>query len=102
MSWFALALALAHFALLCHVWRGELRNRHSGFINLNGIGTIVLSLPSWLTLGTLLRRLGVPKPSLQDPRLAARSEYVTHALLTSALVYLLGWLLETAVRALFA
>lgn len=94
MSWFGLAVALLHFTLTCRVWRAEQRNNHGGFINLNGFGTMLLSAPSWLTLGRVLRRLGVPRPRWHEPGLGGRVEIGVHVVLTSGLVYVFGWLLE--------
>jgi len=94
VSWTGLVFALLHFAGTCWVWRNEEQNRHGGFINLNGFGTMLLSAPSWLTLGWLLRRLGVPKPRWHERGLGGRLEIGAHVLVTSGLVYLLGWLLE--------
>lgn len=102
MSWTGLALALFHCVLTCWVWRAEERNNHGGFINLNGIGTMLLSAPSWLTLGRLLRRLGVPRPRWHEPGLGGRLEIGAHVVATSGLVYLLGWLLERLAVAVFA
>lgn len=102
MSWTGLALALFHCSLTCWVWRAEERNHHGGFINLNGFGTMLLSAPSWLTLGWLLRRVGVPRPRWHEPGLGGRVEIGAHVLATSGLVYLLGWLLERLATAVFA
>ncbi|MGE0143103.1 MAG: hypothetical protein AB7I19_00420 [Planctomycetota bacterium] len=101
MSWFGLGLAVVHFGFTCVVWRRELRNRHNGFVNFNGVGTMMLSAPSWLTLGRLLRRLGVPMPRWHERGLAGHVEIGTHVVMTSVLVYFLGWSIESLVRAWF-
>lgn len=82
------------------IWivQNELRYSGGGWISLRGMMAEIVTAPSQATLGTLLRRLGVPKVNYDHPGVAGYAEIVSHVLLTAALVYLVGWGLEWVVR----
>lgn len=79
----------------------ELRHSGGGWINLRGMGTAIVTAPSQVTLGWLLRTLGIPKVNFSEPRAADYLELVVHVLLTAMLIYLLVLGAELLLRRLF-
>ncbi len=82
------------------IWvvQDELRHSGGGWINLRGMGTTLATAPSQLTLGWLLRALGVPKVNFNTPGVAGYLELFLHLALTALVVYCLGAGLEWIAR----
>lgn len=93
-------LSLVYTAAAVYVVQDELRHTGGGWINLRGMGTIIITAPSQLTLGVLLRALGVPQVKFSEPGLLDYVLLATHILLSAAVVYLLGYLLEWLIKRL--
>lgn len=91
-----LGLALGVIYLIAGIWvvQDEVRHSHGGWINLRGMGATIVTAPSQLTLGELLRALGVPRVNYNSPGIAGYAELAVHLLLTAVVVYLVGWGLE--------
>lgn len=97
-----LVLALLYLAGAGFFVQDELRHSGGGWINLRGLGTVIATAPSQATLGTLLRKAGVPKVNFAAPGVAGYLELALHLLVTAGVVYLLGWGLEWTARRLMA
>ncbi|HEV7902467.1 MAG TPA: hypothetical protein VGO96_01395 [Pyrinomonadaceae bacterium] len=97
-SWFGAALALIYTSVAVYVVQDELRNTGGGWINLRGMGTMLITAPSQVTFGLLLEWLGVPRVDYAEPGLSGYSQLVLHVLVSAAVVYLLGYGLEWATR----
>lgn len=101
-SRFGLVLALLYLLLGGWVVQDEVRHGHGGWINLRGMGTTLVTAPSQLTLGVLLRALGVPRVNYAGIGVAGYAELAVHLLLTAVVVYFLGSGLEWLARRLLA
>lgn len=101
-SWAGAGLALLYLVAATGFIRYELRYGGGGWINLKGMGVILVTAPSQATVGELLRRIGVPKINYGDPGLLGYAQIAMHLLLTAGLVYLLGFGLEWLVRRILA
>lgn len=97
-----LALVLLYLAGAGFVVQDELRHTGGGWINLRGIGTTIVTAPSQATLGTLLRKAGVPRVNFAAPGTAGYLELAVHLLVTAVVIYLIGWGLEWIARRLMA
>ena len=86
-------LAILYLAVALWVVQEELRHSGGGWISLRGMLTGIVTAPSQATLGTALRRLGVPRVDFGHPGAPGYAELAAHVLLTAALVYLVGCLL---------
>ena len=97
-SWLGAALALLYAALATYVVRDELRNTGGGWINLRGMGTVLVTAPSQVTFGVALERLGVPRINYSQPGLSGYGQLALHVIVSAAAVYLLGYGVEWAAR----
>jgi hypothetical protein len=93
-----LACAALYLAVAVYVVQDELRHTHGGWINLRGMGTTLVTAPSQITVGWVLRGLGVPKVDFDRPGVRGSLELGVHVLVTAGLVYLLGAGVEALVR----
>jgi hypothetical protein len=94
------ALALGYLAIAGFVVHSDLVHRAGGWISLPGMGTFVVTLPSQATLGWLLRQAGVPPVNFDHPGLAGYAQLTAHLLLTSALLYAIGFGIVWGIRRL--
>ena len=93
-------MALIYLVLAGWVVQDELRHTGGGWINLRGMGTTLVTAPSQMTFGYLLEFLGLKRVNFSSPGIAGYSQLVLHLLVTAAVVYLVGYGLEWAVRRL--
>ena len=93
---------LAAIYLCGAIWivQEELHYSGGGWISLRGMLAEIATVPSQVTLGTLLRGLGVPKVNYDHPGVVGYLQLLAHVLLTAGLIYLIGWGLEWVVRRL--
>jgi hypothetical protein len=98
LSWTGIVLALGYLPFATYVVQDEVRHSHGGFINLRDFGTRIVTAPSQVTLGALLRRLGVRRVDMSNPGRAGLSELAAHVLLTAACCYAAGASAEALVR----
>lgn len=100
-SWFGGALAGVYLVVAVWVAQDEIRHSHGGWINLRGMGTNIMTSPSQLTLGIVLKRLGVPPVNFNRPGLTGYAQLIIHISLTAVLVYFIGsgahWLVRRVV-----
>ena len=97
-SWLGAALALIYTCGAVYVVQDELRNTGGGWINLRGMGTMIVTAPSQVTFGVVLGWLGVPRVDYSNPGLGDYIQLVLHVLVSAAVVYLLGYGVEWAAR----
>lgn len=101
-SWPSGSLTALYLVFAGYVIQDELRHSGGGWINLCGMGTVLATAPSQVTLGNLLRWLGIPKVDYADPRAGDYLELLAHLLLSAAFVYFVVLGVELLVRRLFA
>jgi hypothetical protein len=58
-SWLGGALTAGYLVLAIHIAQDEVRNSHGGWINLRGFGTVLVTAPSQIVFGSMLKMLGV-------------------------------------------
>lgn len=97
-SWLGAALALLYTAAAVYVVQDELRNTGGGWINLRGMGTMLVTAPSQVTFGLALEWLGVPRVNYSEPGLGGYVQLLLHVAVSAAAVYLLGYGIEWAMR----
>jgi hypothetical protein len=97
-----LVLGAVYLLVGLYVVQDELRHTGGGWINLRGMGTTIVTAPSQLTLGALLRALGLPKVNFAGPGFPGYAELAAHLLLTTLVVYLVGSGLEWMARRAFS
>jgi hypothetical protein len=105
-SWLGFGLSVLYLAGAIYIVEEELRYTGGGWINLRGLGVVLVTFPSQLTLGLLLKELGVPEVNYSSPGLLGYCQLVLHVAVCALLVYLLGygveWLVRRGLRALRA
>ena len=69
-----------------------------GWINLRSMGTVLVTAPSQVTLGYLMKAVGIRPVNFSDPGFGGYAQIILHLLVTAAVVYLLGYGLEWGVR----
>ena len=89
-SWVAVALTVGYLVLAVGIAQDEVRNSHGGWIDLRGIGTVVVTFPSQIVLGFLLKLLGVSDVNYADPGFAGYAQIALHILVTAVIVYVVG------------
>lgn len=73
-----------------------------GWINLRSMGTVLVTAPSQVTLGYLMKALGIRPVNFSDPGFGGYAQIVLHLLVTAVVVYLLGYGLEWGARRVIA
>ena len=71
-----------------------------GWINLRSMGTVLITAPSQVTLGYLMKAVGVKPVNFSDPGLGGYAQIILHLLVTAFVIYLLGYGLEWGFRRL--
>lgn len=97
-SWLGTILCSLYTIGAVYVVQDELRNTGGGWINLRGMGTMIVTAPSQVTFGIVLEWLGVPRVDYSEPGLGDYSQLVLHVVVSAAAVYLLGYGIEWATR----
>ncbi|HEX8472761.1 MAG TPA: hypothetical protein VF666_01885 [Pyrinomonadaceae bacterium] len=93
-------LSLLYVALAVYVVQDELRYTGGGWINLRGLGTMLVTFPSQITFGLALEWLGVPRVNYAEPGIVGYSQLALHVLVSAVVVYLFGYVLELVVKRL--
>jgi hypothetical protein len=93
MSVLGFVLVGVYLAIAIFVVQDDLRSRGGNWIRLRGMMTGIVTLPSQITLGWLLRHGGVRKVDFTQPGWLGHAEIVAHVLVTAAAVYWLGWVI---------
>ncbi len=89
-SWVGGALTALYLILAIYIAQDEVRNSHGGWINLRGFGTVVVTAPSQILLGPILKMIGVGEVNYADLGFADYSQIALHILVTACIVYLIG------------
>ena len=97
-SWLGAALGLLYAAVAVYVVQDALRYTGGGWINLRGLGVVLVTAPSQVTLGLVLEWLGVPGVNYSEPGAGGYAQLVLHVMVSAAAVYLLGYGIEWAAR----
>lgn len=89
-SWLGGVLALVYLLVAGYITQDEVRHSHGGWINLRGFGTNVVTAPSQLLLGPLLKAFKVPKVTYAHLGWLSYGQLVLHILVTATMLYFLG------------
>ena len=95
------ALALIYLVLSGRLIWTDLHSS-GGWINLRSMGTVLVTAPSQVTLGYLMKAVGIKPINFSDPGFGGYAQIVVHLLVTACVVYLLGYGLEWIGRRLLA
>jgi hypothetical protein len=95
-------LGLLYTVFAVYVVQDDLRHTGGDWINLRGMGTVLVTAPSQVTFGVVLERLGVPRVDYSGPGLSGYSQLVLHVAVSAAAVYLLGYGIEWVIRRLLS
>lgn len=93
MSTLGLVLVGVYLAIALFVVLDDMRSRGGNWISLRGMMTGIVTMPSQVTLGWLLRQGGVRKVNFAQPGFRGYAEIVAHVLVTAAAAYWLGWVI---------
>lgn len=72
-----------------YIAKDEIRNHHGDWINLSGFGTVIVTAPSQILIGPILRILGVAKVNYADLGLHDYAQIALHILVTATIVYVI-------------
>lgn len=97
-SYFGAGLSLLYIALAVYIVQRELRSTGGCWINFHGLGVVLITLPSQVTLGMLLKKAGVPEVNYSYPGVGSYTQIILHVAVSAVLVYLLGYDCEWAMR----
>lgn len=89
-SWLGGALTAVYLVLAIYIAQDEVRSAHGGWINLRGFGTVLVTAPSQIVFGSVLKMLGVAEVNYADLGFSDYSQIALHILVTASLVYLVG------------
>ena len=65
-SWLGGALTTTYLILAIYIAQDEVRNSHGGWINLRGFGTVLVTAPSQIVFGSVLKIFGVAGVNYAD------------------------------------
>lgn len=82
-SWVGIVLCVLYVAV--YVVQDELRYTGGGWISLRGMAVAIVTLPSQVTLGVVLKGLGVREVNYREPGLADYGQLVLHVVVCAAL-----------------
>ena len=82
-------LALVYFLAATYITQDEVRHSHGGWINLRGFGTVIITAPSQLLLGPVLKAIGVSDVKYADLKFADYALLATHVVVSAIIVYLI-------------
>lgn len=86
-------LSVLYLLAATYLVADDLRSSGGGWINLRGLGVVLVTFPSQVTLGLLLEAAGVTV-NYSHPGLTDYGQIALHLVVTAAAVYLLGWAVE--------
>ena len=82
-------LALVYAFAATYITQDEVRHSHGGWINLRGFGTGIITAPSQLLLGPVLKAIGVSDVNYADLKFADYALLATHVVVSAIIVYLI-------------
>ena len=80
-------LALVYAILATYITQDEVRHSHGGWINLRGFGTVLITAPSQLLLGPVLKAIGVSDVNYADLKFADYALLAIHVIVSAIIVY---------------
>lgn len=83
-------LTLLYLGIAVFIAQDEVRNSHGGWINLRGFGTVLVTAPSQIVVGSVLRFVGVSDVNYADLGFADYAQISLHILVTAIMVYFIG------------
>ncbi len=89
-SWVGGVLTLLYLCLAVFIAQDEVRNSHGGWINLRGFGTVLVTAPSQILLGPVLKAFGVSGVNYADLGFSDYAQIGLHILITAIIVYFVG------------
>jgi len=89
-SWVGSVLTLLYLCLAVFIAQDEVRNSHGGWINLRGFGTVIVTAPSQILLGSVLKMVGVSDVNYADLGFSDYAQISLHILVTAFIVYFIG------------
>jgi hypothetical protein len=89
-SWLGGALTAVYLVLAIYIAQDEVRNSHGGWINLRGFGTVIVTAPSQILLGSVLKMVGVSDVNYADLGFSDYAQIGLHIIVTAAIVYFVG------------
>ena len=89
-SWVGSVLTLLYLCLAVFIAQDEVRNSHGGWINLRGFGTVLVTAPSQILLGPVLKMLGVSYVNYADLGFSDYAQIALHIIVTASIVYFVG------------
>lgn len=91
-------LSLVYVAGALYVVHDELTYTGGGWINLRGMGVMLVTAPSQLTFGLVMEWLGVARINYAEPGWADYSRLALHVAASAVAVYLVGYGIDWAAR----
>jgi len=96
-------LAGIYLIVATFVTQDEIRHSAGGWISLRGMITGIVTAPSQVTVGTLLKAIGVPPVDYYNMGFSGYLQLGIHVIVSTAFVYFLGagiqWLITAGWRA---
>ena len=80
-------LALVYACAATYITQDEVRHSHGGWINLRGFGTTLITAPSQLLVGPVLKAFGVSDVNYADLQFADYALLATHVIVSAIIVY---------------
>ena len=79
-----------YFIVAAFITQDEVRHSAGGWISLRGMMTGIVTAPSQVTVGTLLKAIGVPPVDYYNLGFSGYAQIVLHVLVSTVFVYFLG------------
>jgi hypothetical protein len=89
-SWVGGVLTLLYLGLAVFIAQDDVRNSHGGWINLRGFGTVIVTAPSQILLGSVLKMVGVSDVHYADLGFSDYAQIGLHIIVTASIVYFVG------------
>jgi hypothetical protein len=89
-SWVGALLLALYLPVAVFIAQDEVRHHRGDWINLSGMLTAIVTAPSQLLLGPVLKLLGVPKVNYADLGFVGYAQIALHVLVTATIIYFVG------------
>jgi len=83
-------LTLLYLCVAVFIAQDEVRHAHGGWINLRGFGTVLVTAPSQILLGSVLKMAGVSDVNYADLGFSDYALIGLHIIVTASIVYFVG------------
>ena len=92
-------LAGIYLIIATFIAQDEVRHSAGGWISLRGMLTGIVTAPSQVTVGTLLKAIGVPPVNYYNIGFSGYAQLALHVIVSTVFVYFLGAGLQSLVMA---